>query len=723
MRTGLIRQIFCLIFMICLPTLSMAAGEESENPYAALDDFSQSTNVMEDRFNALTASLMRWPEQQQAIWDSVTANRGLSGLMEIVQVFALMMFVGWVVERFAAWRLRSFSNRISQRSSELWSESLGYLLIQLLVNLISVGFFTIAAGLVAVLFYEQGSSFKVTLMLMLTTIVNIRIVSVIAKAALAPHAAGLRLFNISSGQAQNIYYWVMAFTVFYAAMARVTTLLYKHGIEGIMFALTVPLNGLFLTGLILSFIWSHRDSISAIFRDQDAEPRSREGLSQMLSNSWPTLVTLWFLAMWGLWSYHEFVGNYTTADEMSPAWWLTLLFPFIDRLTWSSLNKLKDITWLQSRTYERRVRRFARNALTCLRLVLVAAIIYTIAEALGYQTMDMIGESRLHRMFEASVDIIGVLLVAYAIWEVTQSLIERRLPEPLDEEESVAASLEGEGGGGGASRSETLLPLVRTFFAVILIITVTLSMLTIMGVEIAPLLAGAGVVGIAIGFGAQKLVQDIISGIFFLLDDAFRRGEYIEAASMRGTVEGISLRSMRLRHHLGAVQTIPYSEIQTVKNLSRDWVTMKLELRLPYDVDIEKVRKVIKKVGLAMLDDPEFGDKMLLPLKSQGVLRIEESALIVRMKFTCLPGEQWIIRREAYRRVKDALESNGIRFAHRAVHVLLPDELKDKVDELDEKERQLLKDQASAAVGESVAATDFRKQNRIDDFDADGPQE
>ena len=196
-----------------------------------------------------------------------------------------------------------------------------------------------------------------------------------------------------------------------------------------------------------------------------------------------------------------------------------------------------------------------------------------------------------------------------------------------------------------------------------------------MGVAIAPLLAGAGVIGIAIGFGAQKLVQDILSGVFFLVDDAFRKGEYIEIESLRGTVEKISLRSMQLRHHLGAVQTVPYGEIKTVKNLSRDWITMKLELRLPYHTDIEKVRKIIKKVGQSMLEDEQIGQSFILPLKSQGVMRMEESALILRMKFTAKPGEQWVIRREAYRRVRDALSEANIHFAHREVRVLLPEDV------------------------------------------------
>src|ERR687883_690604 len=112
---------------------------------------------------------------------------------------------------------------------------------------------------------------------------------------------------------------------------------------------------------------------------------------------------------------------------------------------------------------------------------------------------------------------------------------------------------------------------------------VSMIMLSALGVDIGPLLAGAGVVGIAVGFGCQKLVQDIVAGIFFLIDDAFRVGEYVEAGGLKGTVEAISIRSMRLRHHRGAVQTLPFGELKSVKNHSRDWVIIKLDFRVPYD--------------------------------------------------------------------------------------------------------------------------------------------
>lgn len=174
---------------------------------------------------------------------------------------------------------------------------------------------------------------------------------------------------------------------------------------------------------------------------------------------------------------------------------------------------------------------------------------------------------------------------------------------------------------------------------------------------------------------------------------------------------------MQLRHHLGAVQTIPYGEIKTVKNLSRDWITMKLELRLSYDADIEQVRKIIKKVGQSMLEDPELGPSFILPLKSQGVMRVEESALIVRMKFTTKPGEQWVIRREAYTRVRDALAEAGIFFAHREVRVRLPDE--QGLNELPDKSAAI-KDtltKAGAAAG-AVESADAQKRDKMG-FDND----
>jgi small-conductance mechanosensitive channel len=181
--------------------------------------------------------------------------------------------------------------------------------------------------------------------------------------------------------------------------------------------------------------------------------------------------------------------------------------------------------------------------------------------------------------------------------------------------------------------------------------------------NIGPLIAGASIFGLAISFGSQTLVRDIVSGIFFMADDAFRVGEYIDTGKLKGTVEGISVRSIKLRHQNGQIHTVPFGQMSAVTNFSRDWATVKFEMRLARDTDLEKARKVVKKVGLAMLEDPEFKPELLEPLKLQGVADITDNAIVVRCKFTARPRNPSSIQREALRRLFHAFGDNGIQFA------------------------------------------------------------
>ncbi len=272
---------------------------------------------------------------------------------------------------------------------------------------------------------------------------------------------------------------------------------------------------------------------------------------------------------------------------------------------------------------------------------------------------------------EAATGVIMACMLGVVVWNIVNTYINKNLPAAVLDP-NVLMSLEG-GGNEQATRIQTVLPIARNFALVIIVVAVIFSVLSSIGVNAAPLLAGAGVIGIAIGFGAQKLVQDVVSGMFFLFEDAFRIGEYIDTGSLVGTVESTSVRSLRLRHHLGAVQTIPYGEIRSVKNLSRDFVIMKLTFRVPFDTDIELVRKTIKKVGEELLLDEELGADFIAPLKSQGVQTAEDDALVIRMKFTSKPGKQWMIKRSAYRLVQEALAEKGIQFASRQVTVHVPE--------------------------------------------------
>ena len=213
------------------------------------------------------------------------------------------------------------------------------------------------------------------------------------------------------------------------------------------------------------------------------------------------------------------------------------------------------------------------------------------------------------------------------------------------------------------SRLATLLPILSR---ILLFFSIGISLLVGMseyGINIGPILAGAGIFGLAISFGSQALVRDIVSGIFYIFDDAFRVGEYIDTGKQKGTVEKISLRSLRLRHQNGQVHTVPYGQLGTVTNFSRDWSTIKFNFRLARDSDLEKVRKTAKKCGLALLEHEEVGREFLAPLKMQGVADVLDNALLVRFKFTCLPLRSSFCQREAVKALYNAFIAGGVRFA------------------------------------------------------------
>jgi small-conductance mechanosensitive channel len=219
------------------------------------------------------------------------------------------------------------------------------------------------------------------------------------------------------------------------------------------------------------------------------------------------------------------------------------------------------------------------------------------------------------------------------------------------------------------ARVRTLLPIVRSTLAATLVVTAVLMALSALGVKVAPLLAGAGVVGVAIGFGSQTLVRDLLSKFFYLLDDAFRVGEYIQSGNYKGTVEHLGVRSVRLRHHRGPLFTIPYGQLGAVQNMSRDWVIDKMTLGLVYGTDLDKVKKLLKQIGKELSANPEFAPDILEPLKMQGVDNFGDFAIQVRLKMKTLPNKQFTIRRRAYAMIQKVFAENGIQFAFPTVQV------------------------------------------------------
>jgi moderate conductance mechanosensitive channel len=279
-----------------------------------------------------------------------------------------------------------------------------------------------------------------------------------------------------------------------------------------------------------------------------------------------------------------------------------------------------------------------------------------LGETWGLDVVDP-APGTIERLFvRPALEAAATVVAAWILWTVLSAVIDEKMPPPAapgDEDEIP----------GSASRLDTLLPLLRNTLLIGLAVVAIVVALATLGLDIGPLLAGLGVVGIAVGFGAQSLVRDVISGIFFLMEDAFRVGEYIDTGRLRGTVEGMSLRSVRLRHQNGQVHTIPFGQVLSVTNFSRDWSVIKFNLQLEPTADIETVRKVIKRVGQELIEDPEIGADFIQPLKMQGVIDVLQSALVVRCKFTATPIRPTYMQRRALQRLIEAFSAAEIRFA------------------------------------------------------------
>lgn len=298
------------------------------------------------------------------------------------------------------------------------------------------------------------------------------------------------------------------------------------------------------------------------------------------------------------------------------------------------------------------------------RALIIIAFAFLLARAFHLDLGSLTSSDTLAtRLGRGALNAVVIALIADFVWHIIKAVIDRTIA--LSKDQALSDSEEGR----RRARLRTLLPILRNLLFIVVIVMAVLMALAAMGVQIGPLIAGAGVVGVAVGFGAQTLVKDIISGVFYLLDDAFRVGEYIQSGNYKGTVESFSLRSVKLRHHRGPLYTVPFGSLGAIQNMSRDWVIDKMMVGITYDSDLDKAKKLIKQIGKDLAADPEFAPKIIEPLKMQGVEEFGEFAIQIRMKMMTKPGEQFTIRRKAYALLKKAFDANGIKFAFPTVQV------------------------------------------------------
>lgn len=288
----------------------------------------------------------------------------------------------------------------------------------------------------------------------------------------------------------------------------------------------------------------------------------------------------------------------------------------------------------------------------CIRIAVLIGVAVLVSESWVVNVLGLVDATAWRHMTRESNAAGITLFIAFVLWEIfryaTDSYMRRHLA-------GAAAST--------ATRLGTLMPLLRVTVAIVLAVVAVLIALENIGVNVTPLLAGASVLGLAVSFGSQALVKDIVSGIFYLTDDAFRVGEFIDCEKAKGTVESFTLRSIRLRNQNGQIHTIPFGELGHVTNFSRDWAAADFNLRFARDTDLNKLREATDTISADIMAVPELKEMLLEPLKMQGIAEVADNALVVRFKFVAHPGSPGKVQNEAVTRMLRSFPALGIEFA------------------------------------------------------------
>jgi len=493
---------------------------------------------------------------------------------------------------------------------------------------------------------------------------------VVARGLLLATNAPVTLLGMGEETRSYLYIWTRRFVSWAVYGYGLVAATWWLGVPGGIYAALLKSVGLVLAVLAIIFLLQNRQSIGALIRGRPSapdEPRPRSGwrvLRHRLAETWHVLAVIYVAGIYAVYAL-QIPGG----------------FAFLLRATLLSIVLVvgagilaRVISGIAERGFaipgDLRARfptlEIRANRYVPVLSALASAIIYIFAGMALLQAWgaDIFGwfASALGRQVAGSAVSIGtVLVVAIVVWELFSSAIERYLAAVDDEGRPVPRS----------PRFRTLLPLVHTAMMVLIVAMAGLIVLSEIGVNIGPLLAGAGIVGIAIGFGSQALVKDIITGLFILIEDTLAVGEVVDVGNGHaGVVEGISIRCLKLRDVEGTVHTVPFSDVATVKNLTRDYSYYVADISVAYREDTDEVVDVLREVAEQLKADPAFGPFMLAPLEVIGLDRFEASAVIIKVRLKTVPSRQWPVGREFNRRLKKAFDAKGIEMSapHRMLY-------------------------------------------------------
>jgi len=587
--------------------------------------------------------------------DPETRTRWLEGLIKIVVILA----AGYAAQLATGFLLMKPRRAIvARRHDAVWRRA-ALAVVYAVLDLLPLAGFAAAALAVAPVTNPEK-----VIRLAALALINARlaagVVMVVARLFLAAQAENLRALPLTGETAQYLYIWVgrIAYVALYGYFILEAFLLL--GLPSPIHHFLVDALGFVVAVLLIILVLQNRDAVSQHIRAPQEENSPFAVIRRPLAAAWHMLAIFYVVVLYLVLTIHGSGGTrYIVQGTILTAVIVALASLFENAARRAIHHGLTIREDLRSRFpgLQMRLNRYTLAIDYALRAFVYFVAAVTILQAWGFDALAWIFSKTGERVFSSLANILVISVLAILIWEVASSFIERRLSVNM-------------GARAPTTRARTLLPLAQTALKIVLVVLVTMVVLSEVGVNITPLLAGAGVVGLAVGFGAQKLVQDVITGWFILMEDTIAVGDVAEVAGHAGLVERISIRTIRLRDLSGVVHTVPFSAVASVKNFTKDFSYYVFDVGVAYREDTDEVVEVLREIDAGMREDEKYKSDILAPLEVIGVDRFENSAVIVRARTMTKPLRQWDVGREFNRRMKKAFDARGIEipFPHQTIY-------------------------------------------------------
>jgi small-conductance mechanosensitive channel len=531
-----------------------------------------------------------------------------------------------------------------------------FVVMRLILDLMPVASFAAIGNLLLATGIGSDTRPRVVILAMVNAYVLCRGILCATAALISPAGNQPSLFVIRDETAAYIGIWakrIVTVTVFGVALANVALLL---GLYRPAYVAAVRLVMLVVHLLMVVIILQCRRNVADLIRAPDAARGMLAAMRNRLADIWHILAIVLDLALWAVWALQVRNGyalllQYflaTVAVLVIARLALMAVMAALDRIFRISPDFIRQFPGLEGR---------ANRYLPVLRAVISGMVtvitIIALLEVWGIDAAAWFSSGQVGgRLISALVTIAIAGIAALAVWEASNAAIEQHL-----------ARLTREGKYMRTARLRTFLPMLRTTLLCVILTVVALTALSELGVNIAPLLAGAGIIGIAIGFGSQKLVQDLITGLFLLLENAMQVGDFVTVSGLSGVVENLSIRTIRLRASDGSIHIIPFSSVTSVTNTNRGIGNAAISVSVAYKEDTDRVGAVLKEIAAQMRSDPQFKSMIRGDLDLWGVDKVDASMATIVGQIQCTDVGRWPVQREFYRRMKKRFQELDIEIA------------------------------------------------------------